>query len=42
MPRSVNSAASKARKKKILKQAKGFMASAKMFIRLLKMLLRKG
>ena len=37
MPRSVNSVAAKARRKKILKQAKGYFGRRKTFTQLLKM-----
>ena len=41
MPRSRNTVASKRRKKKILKSAKGFLVEEKMFGLLPKMLLKK-
>ena len=41
MPRSVNSVAKRARRKKILKQAKGYLGVEKMYGLLLKMQLKK-
>ncbi|MBL7762291.1 MAG: 50S ribosomal protein L20, partial [Chitinophagaceae bacterium] len=42
MPRSVNSAASKARRKKILKQAKGFYGKRKNVYTVAKNVVEKG
>ena len=42
MPRSVNSAASKARRKKILKQAKGFYGKRKNVLTVAKNVVEKG
>ena len=41
MPRSVNTVASRARRKKILKQAKGYFGRRKTFGQLQKMLLKR-
>ena len=41
MPRSVNSVAKRARRKKVLKQAKGYFGRRKMYGLLLKTLLKK-
>ena len=41
MPRSVNSVAKRARRKKVLKQAKGYLEEEKMYGQLQKMQLKK-